>query len=206
MKKIFKIVSTLITSLAMFSACTVNKIVEPTRTVTVEGSATITSPADIAIVEFTLLTSGWSAKQIVTDNNTISNRLIESVKGIGVNEADIISGTCSLSNPVQQYEARRSIIVTVRNIELLPAVIDCKSGSIKLKSVKFDLTDSASAYRRARTAAIQQAQDAAALLAGASGNKIGVAETITETNSEKSIDATGNVTTTSTVSVRYTIQ
>lgn len=206
MKKGFKFACAAIVLTAFFSSCTVNKMGEVSRSLTTEGTASVSAKADIATVEFTLLTAGWSAKQIVTDNNTLSGRLRDSIKAIGVNETDIVIGDCSITNPAQQYEARRSIVVTVRNLELLPAIIDCKTGAIKLKSVTYDLTDSASATRRARSQAVQQAQDAASLLAGASGCKLGQVTSISEIKTEKTADASGNITTTSTVLLSYTIQ
>lgn len=206
MKKDLKLISTAVAASLLLVSCTINKPADPIRTVTVTGTGSITIPADIATIEFIVTTTGWSAKAIAADNDTLSARLADAIKNVGVNETDISIGDCTISTPTQQYESRRSVIVTVRNIALVPAVIDCKTGTIRLKNIEYKLNDTASPVRRARTAAVQQSQDAGSLLAGASGAKIGQVMNVTESEVKSSISSDGKITTTSNVVVTYAIQ
>lgn len=97
--------------------------------------------------------------------------------------------------------------MTVRNISLVPAVIDCKVGaSIRLKSVSYGLNDIAATMRRARSAAVQQTQDAASLLAGASGSKISGVLDIVEEKTSTASTSDGKINVTSEVKVTYLIQ
>lgn len=207
MKKGIKLICSSVALLMLFSSCYINR--EPTvkKTITVNGSATITSNPDIATIDFTVVSYGWSAKQIVQDNDTIANRLSETVKKVGVSENDILISDCTITNPSNQYEARRNVRVTVRNINLVSAVVDCKSGaSMRLKGIEYGLADSAAVLRRARSAAIQQAQDSASLLAGASGCKISEAMEITEEKTSSSVQTDGKINVISEVKVTYLLQ
>lgn len=191
----------------IFSSCYINRENEQKKTITVNGTGLVTSAPDTAEIDFTVVSAGWSAKQIVTDNDTLSKRLADAVKNVGVNENDIVFSDCVISNPSNQYEARRNIRVTVRNVSLVPAVVDCKTGaSVRLKSVSYALNDTAAATRRARSAAIQQTQDAASLLAGASGSKISSVLDIVEEKTSTSTSADGKINVTSEVKVTYSIQ
>lgn len=191
----------------IFSSCYINRENEQQKTITVSGTGVVTSAPDTAEIDFTVVSAGWSAKQIVADNDTISKRLSDAVKNVGVNENDILLSDCVISNPSNQYEARRNVRVTVRNVSLVPAVVDCKSGAaVRLKSVSYALNDTVTATRRARSAAIQQTQDAASLLAGASGSKISNVIDIVEEKTSTSSSPDGKINVTSEVKVTYSIQ
>ncbi len=207
MKKGIKLFFLASTFSFLLCSCYIKQESEQTKTITVNGTGTVTAEPDMATIDFTVVSSGWSAKQIVTDNDTLTKRLSDAVKNIGVNENDISVSDCTISNPSNQYEARRTVRVIVRNVSIVPAVIDCKSGAAtRLKSFEYGLSDSSTLNRRARTAAIQQAQDAASLLAGASGSKI---STVIDINEEKlSITPVsgGKINVTSQVKVTYSLQ
>ena len=158
--------------LMALSSCTINKPEEKPRTISVLGKASVTLSSDAVVMEFTVTTSGWSAKQIVQDNDTITQRFVTAVKETGVSETDINVTPCVITNP-NNYEARRLVIITVKNSSIVPAIVDCKTGLIKLKSIRFETFDKQSEVRHVRALAIQNAQDAAGLLAGASGTKLG---------------------------------
>lgn len=207
MKKGIKLVCSAIVFAFMLSSCYISKESEQPKTISVSGSGVVSVNPDTATVDFTVVTTGWSAKQIVTDNDTLSNKLSEAVKAVGVNAADITLSDCNVSNPGSQYEARRNVRVVVRNVSLVPAVVDCKSGTnMRVIKVEYSLNDTVSVMRRARTAAIQQAQDAASLLAGASGSKIGEVAAISEEKAESKIGPDGKINVTSDVKVTYTLQ
>ena len=191
----------------LLSSCYINRESEQKKSITVSGTGTIAVNPDTATIDFTVVSAGWSAKQIVTDNDTISNRLVEAVKNTGVNANDIFVSDCTISNPASQYEARRNIRIIVRNISLVSAVIDCKSGaSVRLKGIEYSLNDSVSVMRRARSQAVQQTQDAASLIAGASGSKIGEALSIKEEKASCTHGADGKINVTSEVTVSYSLQ
>ena len=171
MKNIVKI-GVFVLAASLFCSCTVNRPEQKIRTISVTGTSKIQVPSDIEVVEFVVTTSGWSAKQIVQDNDVITARFLNGVKEVGIPESDISQTECVITNP-NNYEARRNVIIKVKNLSLVPQVIDCKTALIRLKSVDFETVDTASEIRSARTKAVQSAQDAAGLFSGASGCKLG---------------------------------
>ncbi len=180
------------------SSCMINRGEEKVRSISVSGTASVVVPSDICEIEFVVTTAGWSAKQIVQDNDVITGRFLNAVKEVGVPDGDVARSECLVSNP-GSYEARRTVTVRARNLALVPAIIDCKTGLIRLKSVDFQAVDMASEVRSARSKAVQNAQDAAGLLAGASGCKLGGVvsiygdEILTEKTSDNNVKITANV-------------
>lgn len=207
MKKGIKLICSVFALSCLFSSCYINREADQKKTITVSGSGTITSNPDTATVDFTIVTSGWSAKAIVLDNDTLANRLVEAVKNVGVNETDIQLSACTISNPANQYEARRNVRIIVRNVNLVSQVVDCKTGAlVRLKGIEYSLNDTASVTRRARSAAVQQTQDSASLLAGASGSKIGEVVGIEEEKISTTTTTDGKINITSEVKVTYLLQ
>ncbi|MBQ1629167.1 MAG: SIMPL domain-containing protein [Treponema sp.] len=193
----------------MLSSCYIQKEKEEKNSIYVTGTGTAVASPDSATVDFAIVTTGWSAKSIVTDNDTLTNRLVESVKNVGINPDDIQFSECNVTMPASQYEARRSLRVTVRNVKLVPAVVDCKlpGSQVRLGKIDYSVNDNANLVRRARTAAMQNAQDTASLLSGASGCKIGLPSLICEAEpTETCLTADGKVSVKATVSVTYDLQ
>lgn len=205
MKYVGKIVLVVLVAV-LAASCTINKPAEKVRTITVSGSGSASVSPDSAVLSFTVTTSGWSAKQIVTDNNTIADRFSSAVIAAGVSGDDILKSECTVTNPGSSYEARRTVTVTVRNLSLLPAVIDCKTASIRLTAMEYAYADYASEIRRARTAAVQNAQDAASLLAGASGSKTGDVVSIGDESVTKTTERDGTIKITSSLTITYDLQ
>lgn len=191
MKKIIKIIGAVL-AVSLFTSCTINKTVEK-RTITVTGSSSVKVTPDTACVDFEVYTTSWIAKQAVADNATIMNRVIEAIKAVGITEENIKTQDYSIGQEHSwqngkkingKYAVTNTITLVVHNTDLLGQLIDdaVKAGANGVKSLTFKLADNSSAMRQARTAAVKQAQDTAALLAGASGSKLGPALKITESN------------------------
>lgn len=193
-------------SILSFSGCYKTQENNVIKSITTMGSSTIFTEPDLAVLVFTVTNSGWSAKNITTDNDTISNRLIEAIKKIGVSEEDISKSNCTISNPQSSYEAKRNIVVNVRNLTLVPQIVDCKTGSIRLKSTEYKLSDDSSVIREARIAAVKKAQDAANLLAGTSAVKISGTTNVYELESKTELDESGKIKYTAKVSVTFEVQ
>lgn len=157
------------------TGCTINRTTkEAPRFITVTGSSTVELFPERQILEFTVATSGWSARQLVADLNVITDRFVNNVQTLGVSPADITKSPCTVTNPNQGYDARRTICVVIKDEALIPAIIDCKTTSIRLRNNKLIYpTDINNSLRLARTQAMQNAQESASLLSGAGGARIG---------------------------------
>ena len=122
------------------------------------------------------------ASPTATASNAINTaNTIAAIKDAGIPESDISTYDYSITQDnshtyAGEYTVRNSIAVVIRNIELTGKVIDAavknNTGANGITSFEYLVSDKATALREARTLAIKNAQDAASLLAGASGCKV----------------------------------
>ncbi|MFC2329912.1 MAG: SIMPL domain-containing protein [Treponema sp.] len=201
-------------SSVFFLSCTINKPVEKPKFITVTASATITENADYAIVTFPVNASGWIAAKVIEDNIAASNRISQALQTAGVGADDI-----SVSNygfepyriDTRQYSVSNNVTAKIHNLNSLGQIIDtAKLPGSPIPDVEFKLSDLQGAFRRARTMAVQKAQEKSSLFTGAGGCKIGELLSLEEINvvSEDNIKAgkNGIFTITSELRVTYSIQ
>ena len=215
MKKILK-VFLLTSSLLLLASCSVQKTEpEPLRVISVSGKGSVSVKPDIVTLKFIVKTSEWNVSFAAEKNATNTANVLAALKEAGVSEADISTYDYKITQDnsntyAGKYTITNTICVVVRNIEATGKVIDAavknNIGANGIISFEYSLSDNTSALRQARTLAVQNAQDAAALLAGASGCKIGTVQEIHEDyistarntfayTEAKLMDSTGSVTT-----------
>lgn len=207
-----KIILSILAAALLFGSCTINKPKEETRKVTVTGSGTIN--VDQTILTFTVKSSDYDQNPAVEKNTSISSKLQEDLKEAGIDPKDLyVSGNEIAQEKVAgpwvkndegvwvqkdtQYNITNTIKATIRDVTKTKAIKEAvlaknKEGVI-LSSIQYVTNDINSSLRQARTLAIQNAQDSANLLAGASSCKtdkvleIVEGETIVKNVSAKSI-------------------
>ncbi|MCR4734255.1 MAG: SIMPL domain-containing protein [Treponema sp.] len=183
----------LIISLAIgMTACTVNKPAEAVRTITVSGSGTVYVKPDVLSLKFLVRTVEWNVNLAAEKNATATTNVINAVKEIGVDEKDISTVDYKISqdnsnNYPGRYTVVNTISVLIRNTQNTGNIIDAaiRNGANGLTDYEYLITDETTATRQARTLAIQNAQDAASLLAGASGCRTDAVLDIQENGSYK---------------------
>lgn len=164
---------------------------EMPKTITVHGSGVVTGSADIASINFSVITQEWVAKTASESNAEITRRVYDAVKGAGVSVSDIDTSDINIYRQDTyangrtlpgRYRVSDNIVVKIRNVDKASAVIDAAvaAGASAMSGLSFSIGDTSSLLREARTKAIQDASETAALLAGASGCKIGDAIMIQE--------------------------
>lgn len=183
---------------SIFVSCTVTKPVEPEKSITVVGSASIPVKADIVSITFRVRTIEWNVNRAVENNANITAKVLEAIKNAGVDSNDISTVDYNISQDLSksypgQYTVLNSIQVLIRNTEITGNVIDAAivNGANGLTSYQYLVGDKTTALRQARTQAIQNAQDAANLLASVAGTKVG---NVMEINENFSTDITQPVT------------
>ena len=165
--------------LILASSCTVNKPEEKVRTITVSGTGVVTLPADQLTVRFLVRTSEWNVNLARDKNAEATTKVIAKIKEAGVLDGDVttvdyrISQDNSNSYP-GKYTVVNYVQVLIRDINNAGNIIDnaVANGANGLTSFSYSATENPNSVREARTLAVQNAQDAAALIAGASGCKI----------------------------------
>ena len=168
-------------ALILSSSCTINKAKpeEKIRTITVSGTGIVTLPADQLSVRFLIRTSEWNVNYARDKNAEATTKVIAKIKEAGVADEDVttvdyrISQDNSNSYP-GKYTVTNYVQVLIRDISNAGNIIDnaVANGANGLTSFNYSAKDNPNAIREARTLAVQNAQDAASLLAGASGCKI----------------------------------
>jgi len=179
MKKLLKLFA-FTAAAAMLFSCTINRPQEQTRTITVSGTGTASAKPDLLSLNFLVRTVEWNVNVATEKNAAITTKVIDSIKNNGIDDADISTADYSITQDnsnsyAGRYTVTNTISVLVRNLDNAGKVIDSAvyNGANGLTNFEFRLSDKSSTVRQARTAAVQNAQDAASLLAGASGCKLG---------------------------------
>lgn len=202
MKKIITALCTVLLLLSL-SACTIYKPAEPERTITVSGTGSVTVRPDIVSLTYTIKNQGWWIETAVTNNATATTNVIAALKDCGISESDIqtcdyrITQASSNTNGIDilngNYIVSNTIVVFFHDISNVGKTIDTvanrigrNSTTLGISSFEYIVSDKTSALRQARTLAIQNAQDAANLLAGASGCKVSEVKAINENYSSTS--------------------
>jgi len=162
------------------------------RTISVSGTGEAILTPDIAYINAGVHTEDKDAAKAVAENNSQAQKVIDSLKAMGVDEKDIQTTNFSI-RPQQEYDSEgkptgeikylvdNSVHVTVRDLdtigELLNALVTAGANSIN--GIQFDVADKTQALSAARKAAMQNAQIIAQELADAGGVTLAEIQTIT---------------------------
>lgn len=178
-KKFFTILSAVILA-ALLCSCNVSKTEETVRTLTVSGTGTSTLSTQQVSLKFYFKSSEWNVNYAIEKNTNNVNKAIEALKALGIAESDMRTIDFSISQDNSntypgKYTVLNHLMVLVRDTSTVGNIIDTAivNGALGLTDYNYQLAeDKTTALRQARTMAVQKAQDAAALLAGASGCKV----------------------------------
>jgi len=162
------------------------------RTVTVSGTATITSDPDEATVTLGVRTQALTAEAAMRDNANRMNDVIQAVRRSGVAADDVATAWINLypqyddaGVTVVGYVAENQVNATVRNMDAIGSVIDAAIGAgANLSSgISFGLSDSSQGVEGALADAVADARSKAVALADAAGAQLGAVVTVSETGS-----------------------
>lgn len=231
MKNIIKSIIIIGAGCLFLSSCMIAKPSkeETKRSITVNGSGRVSVIPDLVKLNFIIKTYDWNVSKAVERNAANTDFVIKALRESGVDSNDISTRDYSIRQDTSrdipgQYTVINNIAVIIRNTEITGKVIDSavKSniGANGLTSFEYAVSDNSSALRQARTLAIQDAQDAASLLAGASGCKVSKVISISENYSsagsatsvklERAMNSTSilpaEVTVTSNVTITYELE
>lgn len=184
MKRIIKSIAIISLGASLLTSCVLARPAEKPeekRTITVSGTGSISVKPDMVSLKFVVRNSGWNIVQVAERNAINTTNTLNALKEAGIPESDISTYDYSITQDnthtyAGEYTARNTIAVIVRNIDITGKVIDAavknNIGANGITSFEYLVSDKTTALREARTLAIKNAQDAASLLAGASGCKI----------------------------------
>lgn len=179
MKKLLNVLVITLGICTLFS-CTINKPESEKRTITVWGKGQVWAAADMVELIFSVKSTDWNVNTASQKNTENTNNAITAIKELGIGQEDI----CTYNLKVTQdnsnsypgkYTVSNEISVKIRNIENAEKVINAavkNTAANGITDFKYILSDKNTAIRQARNLAVQDAQNAASLLTGASGCKV----------------------------------
>ncbi|MEJ2757769.1 MAG: SIMPL domain-containing protein [Anaerolineales bacterium] len=182
---VFSILAVVALSLAACGAAAPATSAGETRTVSVNGSGSVTISPDMATVNVGVVAQAEDAKDATSENNTIITQITSVLTEMGVAESDIQTSNFSIY-PMQDtkadgevssvtYRVENTVTVVVRDLDSLGDILDAviSAGANTIYGVQFDVADRESAYGQAIDAAMQNAKNRAQLLADAAGAQLG---------------------------------
>lgn len=160
------------------------------RTISVNGSGQAVLTPDIAHITLGVRTEAASAADAVADNNAKAQKMIDTLKALGVAETDMHTTNFSIypsqryddnGNPVStRYIVQNSLYVTIRDLSTIGEVLDAivQAGANDISGLQFDVADKTAALAAARDAAVAQAREQAEALAKAAGVSVDQVQSI----------------------------
>ncbi|HZY68127.1 MAG TPA: SIMPL domain-containing protein [Devosia sp.] len=168
-------------------------------TIQITGHGEVMAAPDTAFVTSGVTSQGLTAKEALDANNADMAKLIETLKGAGIEAVDIQTSGFSV-NPNYVYSEERDangyqlppkivgytvyngVTVVVRDLENLGAVLDqaVTVGANQVSGVSFSVDDPSELLNEARKAAVADAREKAELYAEAAGVELGDLTSISE--------------------------
>ncbi|HVN54323.1 MAG TPA: SIMPL domain-containing protein, partial [Anaerolineaceae bacterium] len=160
------------------------------RTISVSGTGKVTLTPDIAYVSIGVHTEAKDAKTALSTNNTNVQKVVNAIKGAGVDAKDIQTTNFNIYPSNQygpngqvtetKYAVDNTVYVTVRKLDGLGSLLDTvvTAGANTVNGIQFDVADKSAATSEARKQAIQDARKQAEELAAAAGVKVGEIQSI----------------------------
>jgi len=165
-----------------------NSLLGKLAQITVSGEGMIATSPDMATVEFAVVSRNERPDFARKENETEAAKALNAVRGLGILEKDIQMRSLQLS-PIREYdpdrrtyiedgyEASRSLVVTLRNLDSLPDLIAAlvENGANRLNSIQYGLDDADEIELQVLRLAVARAKTKAMEMASELGMEVGAA-------------------------------
>jgi hypothetical protein len=153
--------------------------------ISVSGVGKIKTSPDIASLTLGIETNGKEIKDITQKNVTVMNKIIEGLKGLGIEPKDIQTTQYSVDSQYNWtedagrvligYKISQNVDVKIRDFTKVGDVLNMatENGANVVNSLQFTIEDPEQLKAIAREDAIKQAKEKAATLAKQTGIKLG---------------------------------
>lgn len=174
--------------IALLLSLTLPAVAEDDRTITVEGSASVSLQADMATVEIGVETKDADVSKAQAENTRIMNDVIAALKNNGVGEDDLITSNFNVytsydytynslgaEERTRNYTVSNMLSVTVRDLSLIGQLLDVAvdAGANQIYGLSFSSTESNAAYQKALKRAVEDAIEKAQVLSAAAQVQLG---------------------------------
>jgi len=166
------------------------------HTVTVSGSAIVTSKPDEAVISLGVQTQAQTATDALRQNAAKMSDVIAAITGLGIDQSDISTDSVNLSPQTNNdgtlvigYVAQNSVSVTVHDLSKAGPVIDAanSAGANVVNGISFQVSEQNPALTAALTAAVQDAKSRADAMAAGAGATVGDVVSISDQTSSQPI-------------------
>jgi uncharacterized protein YggE len=166
----------------------------PKRTITISGKGTVKSAPDMVTVSAGVESQAPAAKDALAKNTAAMTRVVEALKGEGIDAKDIQTTNFSVSPRYEDqdddkkpprivgYSVFNSVYVTMHDTAKLGGVLDqlVSAGANSIGGISFSIDKPEELENQARKLAMADAIAKAKLYAEAAGAELGPVQTITE--------------------------
>ena len=176
---------------ALLTAPVLAQVVPP-ATISVTGEATVSVPPDLAQIDGGVTSEAKTAREASEANNAAMGKVLQALKGAGIEEKDIQTSRLSLqpqsapnrSGPsaIAGYRASNRVTIRVRDVTKVANVIDTLvgAGANEIGGINFVVSQASKLLDEARERAVADARRKAEIYAKAAGVTLGAPLSISE--------------------------
>ncbi|HMH71112.1 MAG TPA: SIMPL domain-containing protein, partial [Bradyrhizobium sp.] len=164
----------------------------PPAAISVTGEATVSVPPDLAEIGGGVTSEAKTAREASEANNAAMGKVLQALKGAGIEEKDIQTARLSLqpqsapnrSGPsaIAGYRASNRVTIRVRDVTKVASVIDTLvgAGANDIGGINFVVSQASKLLDEARERAVADARRKAEIYAKAAGVTLGAPLSISE--------------------------
>jgi uncharacterized protein YggE len=176
---------------ALLAAPALAQVVPPAA-ISVTGEATVSVPPDLAEIDGGVTSEAKTAREASEANNAAMGKVLQALKGAGIEEKDIQTARLSLqpqsapnrSGPsaIAGYRASNRVTIRVRDVTKVANVIDTLvgAGANEIGGIHFVVSQASKLLDEARERAVADARRKAEIYAKAAGVTLGAPLGISE--------------------------
>ena len=176
---------------ALLTAPALAQVIPPAA-ISVTGEATVSVPPDLAEIEGGVTSEAKTAREASEANNAAMGKVLQALKGAGIEEKDIQTARLSLqpqsapnrSGPsaIAGYRASNRVTIRVRDVTKVASVIDTLvgAGANEIGGINFVVSQASKLLDEARERAVADARRKAEIYAKAAGVTLGAPLGISE--------------------------
>ncbi len=176
---------------ALLTAPALAQVIPPAA-ISVTGEATVSVPPDLAEINGGVTSEAKTAREASEANNAAMGKVLQALKGAGIEEKDIQTARLSLqpqsapnrSGPsaIAGYRASNRVTIRVRDVTKVASVIDTLvgAGANEIGGINFVVSQASKLLDEARERAVADARRKAEIYAKAAGVTLGAPLSISE--------------------------
>ena len=176
---------------ALLTAPALAQVIPPAA-ISVTGEATVSVPPDLAQIDGGVTSEAKTAREASEANNAAMGKVLQALKGAGIEEKDIQTARLSLqpqsapnrSGPsaIAGYRASNRVTIRVRDVTKVASVIDTLvgAGANEIGGINFVVSQASKLLDEARERAVADARRKAEIYAKAAGVTLGAPLGISE--------------------------